>query len=261
MDDALDGAVVRVRGTHRLPAPPSALRGRVVVAAVACGAFAAAAAGQTLQAAATDSADSHGGVTPLASARDASAAFGVGGDAATAGGAPELLPVARVSDASAEVQKLSDSESITQARQERDDAAAKAAEAEKNKPKCVRFAEGTFTSGFGARWGTSHLGVDIANSIGTPIVAAMGGTVIEAGPASGFGLWVRIQLDDGTINVYGHMNSFSVRAGQKVEAGDKIAEIGNRGQSTGPHVHFEVWTPAGKKINPQPWLAARGVKL
>lgn len=227
------------------------------MAAVAAGAFAAAAAGQTLQA--TGSSDSEAAVTPLASSRDASAAFGVGGDAPA--GAPELLPAARTSDASAEVQKLTDSQQVTESRQQREAEDARKAAEEAARPKFVRPAQGTFTSGFGARWGTSHLGVDIANSIGTPILAAADGTVIEAGPASGFGLWVRIQLSDGTINVYGHMNSFSVHAGQKVKAGQQIAEIGNRGQSTGPHLHFEVWTSGGKKIDPRPWLAARGVYL
>src|SRR5690606_37223649 len=73
-------------------------------------------------------------------------------------------------------------------------------------PGVVQPAEGTFTSGYGARWGTTHYGVDIANSIGTPIKSLMSGTVISSGPASGFGLWVRVQHDDGTISVYGHIN-------------------------------------------------------
>jgi murein DD-endopeptidase MepM/ murein hydrolase activator NlpD len=136
-----------------------------------------------------------------------------------------------------------------------------AAEEEAKRPKVVRPAQGTFTSGFGARWGTSHNGVDIANAIGTPIVAAMEGTVIEAGPASGFGLWVRIQHADGTITVYGHMNTIDVPQGAKVKAGQQIATIGNRGQSTGPHLHFEVWIGGGQKINPVGWLAERGVTL
>ncbi|GGU70129.1 peptidase [Lentzea flava] len=136
-----------------------------------------------------------------------------------------------------------------------------AAEEEAKRPKCVRPAQGTFTSGFGARWGTSHNGVDIANAIGTPIVAAMDGTVIEAGPASGFGLWVRIQHEDGTITVYGHMNTIDVPQGAKVKAGQQIATIGNRGQSTGPHLHFEVWVGGSQKINPVGWLAERGVTL
>ncbi|MFJ8966131.1 M23 family metallopeptidase [Lentzea sp. NPDC102401] len=136
-----------------------------------------------------------------------------------------------------------------------------AAEEEAKRPKCVRPAQGSFTSGFGARWGTSHNGVDIANAIGTPIVSVMDGTVIEAGPASGFGLWVRVQHEDGTITVYGHMNTIDVPQGAKVKAGQQIATIGNRGQSTGPHVHFEVWVGGGQKINPVGWLAERGVSL
>lgn len=255
LDDALNGAVVRVRGGHRLPAPSSALRGRVVVAAVAAGAFAAAAAGQTLQSF-SGGAEAEG-AQPLSNATDASASFALGGNAPA--GAPELVPAAHYTDASAEVQKLTASAQVTQAREDRDAAAAKAAADEAARPKTCLPAHGTFTSGFGARWGTQHLGIDIANSIGTPIYAASDGTVIDAGPASGFGLWVRIQLADGTIQVYGHMNSFSVHEGQKVKCGQQIAEIGERGQATGPHLHFEVWQNGTKKIDPRPWLAARGV--
>jgi len=228
-----------------------------VVAAVAAGAFAAAAAGQTLQST-FGSSDSEG-VQPLANARDASASFAMGGDAPA--GAPELLPAAHVSDASAEVQKLTASAQVTQDRENREAAAAKAAAEEAARPKTCLPAHGTFTSGFGARWGTTHYGIDIANSIGTPIYAASDGVVIDAGPASGFGLWVRIQLADGTIQVYGHMNSFSVREGQKVKCGQEIAEIGNRGQATGPHLHFEVWLNGTKKTDPRAWLAARGVDI
>lgn len=123
----------------------------------------------------------------------------------------------------------------------------------------VRPVEGRVTSGFGMRGGTMHYGLDIANVIGTPIHAVAAGTVISAGPASGFGLWVRLRHADGTITVYGHVNRFFVRVGQQVNAGDVIAEVGNRGQSTGPHLHIEVWNPAGKKIDPRPWLAARGI--
>ncbi len=139
--------------------------------------------------------------------------------------------------------------------------AATAREAAARAPKFVVPAQGRFTSGFGARWGTSHKGVDIANVIGTPIVSVADGTVIESGPASGFGLWVRVQLADGTVNVYGHVNRSYVHEGQKVKAGQEIAEIGNRGESTGPHLHFEVWTPGGTKINPLPWLSERGISL
>jgi murein DD-endopeptidase MepM/ murein hydrolase activator NlpD len=122
---------------------------------------------------------------------------------------------------------------------------------------------GRVTSCYGARWGTMHYGVDIAAPIGTPIYAPEGGVVLQAGPASGFGLAVYVQHDDGSITLYGHVNSFDVSAGQVVSAGQRIAEVGNRGQSTGPHLHFEVHEGGlyASRVNPTPWLAARGVSL
>ncbi|WP_433299257.1 M23 family metallopeptidase [Pseudonocardia sp. CA-142604] len=118
----------------------------------------------------------------------------------------------------------------------------------------VQMVTGRVSSGFGRRWGSFHEGLDIAAPIGTPIHAPLAGTVISSGPARGFGLWVRLRHLDGTITVYGHINRSLVRVGQKVSAGQEIAEVGNRGQATGPHLHIEVVTPGGVKINPQPWL-------
>ncbi|WP_281689601.1 M23 family metallopeptidase [Pseudonocardia thermophila] len=123
----------------------------------------------------------------------------------------------------------------------------------------VQMIVGRITSGFGARWGTTHQGLDIAAPIGTPIRAPAAGTVISSGPASGFGLWVRLQHADGTITVYGHINRSLVKVGQKVNAGDVIAEVGNRGQSTGPHLHIGVMQN-GRYVDPRPWLNAQGVK-
>ncbi|MEU4341313.1 M23 family metallopeptidase [Nocardia sp. NPDC023852] len=119
-------------------------------------------------------------------------------------------------------------------------------------------ARGTFTSGFGSRWGTFHNGIDIAGPLGTPIYAVADGTVIDAGPAQGFGLWVRIRHDDGSITVYGHMYDFFVSVGERVPAGMQIARMGNRGDSTGPHLHFEVIV-GGQHVDPQAWLALRGL--
>lgn len=118
---------------------------------------------------------------------------------------------------------------------------------------------GTVTSGYGQRWGSQHNGVDIANRIGTPVYAVTDGTVLESGPASGFGMWVRVSQDDGTTGVFGHVDKSLVHKGQKVRAGQQIATVGNRGQSTGPHLHYEVWDKSGNKINPQVWLNKRGV--
>jgi murein DD-endopeptidase MepM/ murein hydrolase activator NlpD len=122
---------------------------------------------------------------------------------------------------------------------------------------------GRVTSCYGIRWGTLHAGVDLAAPIGTPIYAPEGGVVVSAGPASGFGLAVAIQHSDGTITLYGHVNQMFVSAGQVVSTGQQIAEVGNRGQSTGPHLHFEVHTGGlyVNRVDPVPWLTARGISL
>ena len=125
-------------------------------------------------------------------------------------------------------------------------------------------AAGRTSSCYGARWGVQHLGQDIAAPIGTPVYAATSGVVKRAGPATGFGLAVYILGDDGAVTVYGHVNRYFVEAGERVRAGEQIAEVGNRGQSTGPHLHFEVH-PDGEMysgaVNPGPWMRARGVAL
>jgi murein DD-endopeptidase MepM/ murein hydrolase activator NlpD len=150
-----------------------------------------------------------------------------------------------------------------QVQAEADRVAAEAA-AEAARPKAVRPVEGgRLTSGFGARWGTLHAGIDLAAPMQTPEYAAMDGVVLEAGPASGYGLAVYIQHENGDVTVYGHMDSILVEAGQVVRAGDTIALLGNRGQSTGPHLHFEVHVGGinGEKIDPLPWLRDKGVEI
>jgi murein DD-endopeptidase MepM/ murein hydrolase activator NlpD len=123
----------------------------------------------------------------------------------------------------------------------------------------VRPAVGRLTSVFGTRWGVAHNGIDIAGPIGTPIYALTDGVVEEAGPATGFGLWVVLRHTDGTQSAYGHVNRMFVDVGEKVKAGEEIAEIGNRGYSTGPHLHLEIWDSDGTKLNPIPWLRKRGI--
>ncbi|MVU82664.1 peptidoglycan DD-metalloendopeptidase family protein [Nocardia sp. ET3-3] len=133
--------------------------------------------------------------------------------------------------------------------------------AEQNRPKTVRPSDGPLSSGFGMRWGAMHAGIDFAGMFGSPIRSVTDGTVIEAGPASGFGLWVRVLQDDGTIGVYGHMQDILVQVGQQLKAGDVLATVGNRGYSTGPHLHYEVHAGEGAAIDPLPWLAGRGMNL
>ena len=143
-------------------------------------------------------------------------------------------------------------------------AEAEAAAIEAARPKAVLPVDGArLTSGYGSRWGTFHYGIDLAAPMHTPEYAAVDGVVLRAGSASGFGLAVYILHDNGDVTVYGHMDKILVEPGQYVEAGETIALLGNRGQSTGPHLHFEVHKGGedGERINPIPWLEARGVHL
>lgn len=130
-------------------------------------------------------------------------------------------------------------------------------------PAFVLPAQGRYTSCFCERWDEWHGGLDLANANGTPEVAAAVGTVIVAGPAGGFGQWVQVRHDDGTVTVYGHMDTIKVEIGQRVAAGELIATMGAQGNSTGPHLHFEVW-PNGdraQRIDPAIWLVEHGVAL
>jgi murein DD-endopeptidase MepM/ murein hydrolase activator NlpD len=144
-----------------------------------------------------------------------------------------------------------------------DQAAAQAA-AEAARPQAVLPVAGArISSGFGYRWGTLHAGTDFAAPVGTPEYAVMDGVVIRAGAASGFGLAVYVQHANGDVTVYGHMEEVLVQEGQTVKAGDTIALLGNRGQSTGPHLHFEVHLGGmgGQKVDPLPWLREHGVAV
>ncbi len=105
---------------------------------------------------------------------------------------------------------------------------------------------GTITSGFGGRsspggiGSTYHEGVDIAVPEGTPIRAAKGGTVIMASYNGGYGNYTCIDHGSGLSTCYGHQSGFAVSAGQSVDQGQVIGYSGNTGNSTGPHLHFEV---------------------
>ncbi|PRZ35194.1 murein DD-endopeptidase MepM/ murein hydrolase activator NlpD [Antricoccus suffuscus] len=118
-----------------------------------------------------------------------------------------------------------------------------------------------YTSCFCERWGTMHAGIDLAAPLGTPIGAVGDGVVLKAGPASGFGLAIYILHENGDVTVYGHMYVMDVKTGDIVHAGQQIAEVGSNGQSTGPHLHLEVHIGgiSGQKVDPIPWLAARGI--
>jgi murein DD-endopeptidase MepM/ murein hydrolase activator NlpD len=144
------------------------------------------------------------------------------------------------------------------------EAAAEAAAAEAARPKAVLPIDGArMTTCYCMRWGTMHWGIDLAAPKLTPEYAAEDGVVVRAGAASGFGQAVYILGVSGDVTVYGHMEKILVSAGDVVSAGDTIALEGSRGQSTGPHLHFEVHSGGmdGKRIDPVAWLRERGVDI
>jgi murein DD-endopeptidase MepM/ murein hydrolase activator NlpD len=130
-------------------------------------------------------------------------------------------------------------------------------------PKTVLPVHGRLTTCFCMRWGAMHYGIDLAAPLGTPILAATDGVVLRAGPASGFGNAVYIQDADGDVQVYGHMRYYYVHAGEIVHAGDLIAKVGDQGESTGPHLHFQLdrGSMFGRPFDPIPWFKAHGITI
>lgn len=118
------------------------------------------------------------------------------------------------------------------------------------------------SSCFGPRWGKNHQGLDFAVGMNTPIHSAAAGTVISAGfKPDGYGISIIIGDGHGTYELYGHTNKALVTVGQHVETGQVIGLVGSTGHSTGPHLHFEVWSGKLHRIDPVPFLRARGVTL
>ena len=230
------------RGQHRkqLTGPT---RGRVLIGAMAAGAAAAAAHSAT-----------H-------SAHHSRAATVLAADAATMNGGPtnasmrgmQMVTVQPAANVAVHNAELAKGVAFAQERAER--------EARLQQPLYVMPTRGIFTSCFGYRWGVLHAGIDLANSIGTPIRAVSDGVVIDAGPTAGYGMWVKLRHADGTVTLYGHVNTTMVCVGQRVMAGDQIATMGNRGNSTGPHLHFEVMLGGTQRVDPVPWLAKRGLSV
>ena len=99
---------------------------------------------------------------------------------------------------------------------------------------------GTVTSGFGWRWGRMHEGIDIAATMGTPVWAAASGTVIHAGWLGGYGNLVVVDHGNGLATAYAHASAILVGVGQTVGQGETISLVGSTGNSSGPHLHFEV---------------------
>jgi murein DD-endopeptidase MepM/ murein hydrolase activator NlpD len=119
------------------------------------------------------------------------------------------------------------------------------------------------SSCYGLRWGTVHQGIDFAGDAGTPIRAVGAGTVVAAGWLySGYGISVVIDHGNGFLSHYAHASQALVSAGQTVKAGQTVALEGTTGDSTGPHLHFEIHQGSlWNQIDPAPWLRARGIQV
>ena len=252
---------------------------RLALIAATAGAVSTAGVGGATAATAATSTDE-----PAASSEVADVDYNLVNDAAalSSDGAPQILaitehkPTAGLAD---QLNKAVDyaSEALAAAQAEQDLAAAAAAMSSQvganpvayaaaaaspqSNASVVKPAEGTFTSGYGQRWGTLHAGIDIAGPIGTPIYSVMDGIVINSGPASGFGQWIRVKHDDGSIAVYGHMSTLDVSVGERVTAGQKIAGMGSEGFSIGSHLHFEIYPNGNGSVDPVPWFAQHGISF
>lgn len=228
------------KGVHRKAEVP--VKGRLMVAAMAVGATAAGA--YTM----TNGAPKAPAETVLAAD---STAFEGGAVITGSTDGMQVVTVTPAASSAIHAEEITKAAAFAQERAER--------EARLARPQFAMPTRGVWTSGFGYRWGVLHGGIDIANSIGTPIVAAADGVVIEAGPTAGYGAYVKLRHSDGTVTLYGHINSWLVSVGERVMAGDQIATMGNRGNSTGPHLHFEVLLNGTDRIDPVGWLSKRGL--
>ncbi|MGW3955214.1 peptidoglycan DD-metalloendopeptidase family protein [Streptomyces sp. NPDC004752] len=115
----------------------------------------------------------------------------------------------------------------------------------------------------GERWAHRHTGQDFAVPIGTPVRAAGAGRVVEVSCGGPFGIQIVIRHLDGYCTQYAHLAAVAVEEGDRVGTGQGIGQSGTTGNSTGPHLHFEVRvTPEeGSAVDPVPWLAGHGVRL
>lgn len=113
--------------------------------------------------------------------------------------------------------------------------------------------KGRYSSYFGERWNRKHKGVDIAAPIGTPIRASEGGKVVFSGEKGTYGNCIILKHKNGYETLYGHSSKLIAKKGDKINKGDIIAEVGNTGRSTGPHVHFEVKIN-GEHVDPMKYL-------
>ncbi|TDT21631.1 peptidase M23-like protein [Streptomyces sp. BK208] len=120
----------------------------------------------------------------------------------------------------------------------------------------------------GGMWAHKHSGQDFAVPIGTNVVAAHGGTVVKAGgngagDGPAYGNAIVVKHGNGTYSQYAHLSKINVKIGQVVKTGQSIAKSGNTGNSSGPHLHFEIRTTPnyGSAVDPVSFLKSKGVTV
>ncbi|GGW90286.1 M23 family metallopeptidase [Streptomyces lomondensis] len=145
---------------------------------------------------------------------------------------------------------------------ERKRAAEEAARKERLRPKfalpVAQHGLSAYYGQSGINWMSLHTGIDFPVSYGTTVMAATDGTV-RTQWNSAYGNMMVVTAKDGTETWYCHLSTYTVPSGTTVKAGDPIARSGNSGNSTGPHLHFEVRPAGGSAIDPLPWLRSHGV--
>ncbi len=117
--------------------------------------------------------------------------------------------------------------------------------------------------GAGSHWANGHTGQDFAVPVGTPVRAIGAGTVVSVGCGDAFGISAVIRHRGGWYSQYAHLSALYVAPGKRVRTGEWIALSGSTGNSTGPHLHFEVrkGPEYGTAVDPVAWLRERGVRL
>ncbi|MGC5563838.1 M23 family metallopeptidase [Streptomyces sp. FR-108] len=211
----------------------------------------------------------------------ASVTGGEGGDdVQTTAAAPDTSAVkpsvannkldAQLESLSADADDFADRASRTQERidlkaeqaAEKQKAAAEAARKERLRPKfalpVARHGLSAYYGQAGINWMSVHTGIDFPVSYGTTVMAATDGTV-RTQWNSAYGNMIIVTAKDGTETWYCHLSTYKVASGTVVKAGDPIAYSGNSGNSTGPHLHFEVRPGGGSAIDPLPWLRSHGI--
>jgi murein DD-endopeptidase MepM/ murein hydrolase activator NlpD len=108
-------------------------------------------------------------------------------------------------------------------------------------------------------WAHRHTGQDFAAPVGTPVRAASEGVVVSAEPAGPYGNRLVIRHPGGVETWYCHLSAFVSQRGDRVRAGQVVGKVGATGNTTGPHLHFEVRPRKDHPIDPMPWLRAHGV--